>query len=104
VTDEKATDRAVAEGHAFVREPLAQLLNRDIGRFFDKRQDRVFVRLDPPRSPVSAQRPGARFAPLALERPPSADARSADPKPFARLPMAQALRNRRQHPNPQIKR
>jgi len=62
------------------------------------------VRLDPPRSPVSALRSGARLALLALERPPPADARGADPKPFASLPMAQALRHPGQHPNPKIKR
>jgi hypothetical protein len=68
---EKAADRAVAECHAFLRERLAQLFDRDVGRFFDKSEGRVFVRLDPSGPAVSAEQPGARFTPLALERPPT---------------------------------
>ena len=59
---EKAADRPVANRHAFVHERQAQLFDHDVGRRFDKREDRVFVRLDPSGSAVSAQRPGARFA------------------------------------------
>ena len=101
---EEAPDRAIAEGDSLVRERAAQLFDRDVGRFFDKREDRVLVRLDPSGPAVSALRSSARFAPFALERPPPADARGADPELLARLAMAQASRNRRQHPNPKIKR
>jgi hypothetical protein len=104
VAGEEASDRAIAEGDALVRERLAQLFDRGIGRRFDKSKDRVFMRLDPSGPAVSTLGTGARLAPLALERPPAADARGADPEPLARLPMAQALRHRRQHPNPKIKR
>jgi hypothetical protein len=62
VAGEEAADRPVANPHAFVRERLAQLFDRDVGRRFDKREDRVFVRLDPSGSAVSAPRPGARAA------------------------------------------
>ena len=93
---EKAADRAVANCYAFVREPLAQLFDRDVGRLFDKSEDGVLVRLDPSGSAVSAQRSGACFASLARERSPPADARGADSEPFARPPMAQALRHRGQ--------
>jgi hypothetical protein len=104
VADEKAADRPVANHYALVGERLAQLFDRDVGRRFDESEDRVFVRLDASGSPVSAQRSGAHFAPLTLERPPPAHACGAHSEPFARLPMAQAFRHRRQHPNPQIKR
>jgi hypothetical protein len=104
VAGKEAADCAVAEDRAFVGERLAQLFDRDVGRFFDKREDRRAMRLNPTRAAVSALRTGASFAPLALEHPPPADARGADPKPFASLAMAQPLRNRRQHPNPKIKR
>jgi hypothetical protein len=68
VADEEAADRPVADAHAFVREPLAQLLNRDVRRRFEESEDRVFVRLDPsgPTKPLwdppsqQAQDPGAR--------------------------------------------
>jgi hypothetical protein len=43
VAGEEASDRAIAEGDALVRKGLAQLFDRDVGRFFDKREDRVFV-------------------------------------------------------------
>jgi hypothetical protein len=104
VADEKAADRAVANNHAFLRKRPAQLLDRDVGRRFDKSEDRVLVRLDPSGLAVSALETGARLASLALERPPPADACCADPEPFAHLPMAQALRHRSQHPNAKIKR
>jgi hypothetical protein len=54
VAGEEAPDRAIAEGDARVRERLAQLFDRDVGRFFDKPEDRVFVRLDPSGPAVSA--------------------------------------------------
>jgi hypothetical protein len=104
VAGEQALDRSVAKGHAFVSERLAQLFDREVGRFFDESEDRRAIRLNPNRALVSALRTGASFAPLALERPPPADARGADPEPFARLPMAQALRHPGQHLNPKIKR
>jgi hypothetical protein len=88
VAGEEAADRAIAEGHAFVGERLAQLFDRQVGRRFEKSEDRVFVRLDPSRPAVSALGTGARFAPLALERAPPAHARGAHPETFAGLPMA----------------
>jgi hypothetical protein len=66
----------------------------------DKREDRVSERLDMSGSAVSTLRSGAH---LAFERPPRADARGTNLEPFARLPMAQALLHRHQHPNQKIK-
>ena len=77
---EEAADRPIADRYAFVGERLAQLFDGDVRRRFDKAEDRVPVRLDPSGSAVSALGSGARLAPLALKRPPPADARGADPK------------------------
>jgi hypothetical protein len=104
VAGEEATDRPVANRHAFVPKRSAQLFDRDVGLSFEESEDRVFVRLDPARPAISALDPGAGLTPLARERSPSADARGADPEPFARLPMVQSLRHRGQHANPKIKR
>jgi hypothetical protein len=59
VAGEEAADRAVAEGHAFVGERLAQLFDRQVGRRFEESEDRVFVRLDPSGPAVSALGTGA---------------------------------------------
>jgi hypothetical protein len=50
-------DRArgpIAGGYGLVGERLAQLFDRDVGRFFEEGQDRVLVRLDPCGSAISA--------------------------------------------------
>ena len=62
------------------------------------------MRLDAAGSSVAAQPAGAGVALLAFERPPSAHARRADPKPVAGSPVAQTLRDRHKHTNPKIKR
>jgi hypothetical protein len=104
VAGEEAADRPIADRYAFVGERLAQLFDRDVGRRREEGEDRRAIRLNPTRAAVSTLATRASFAPLARERPPAANACGADPEPFAGLPMAQALRNRRQHPNPKIKR
>jgi hypothetical protein len=60
VAGEEASDRAIAESRAFAGERLARLLDRCVGRFFDKREDRVLVHLDPSGPAVSALGTGAR--------------------------------------------
>jgi hypothetical protein len=54
VAGEEAANPPVANRYTFVGERLAQLFDRDVGRFFDKREDRVLVRLDPCGSAISA--------------------------------------------------
>ena len=85
---EEALERAEAEGMSPLRKRRAQLLDGDVRRLRQQREDQrpcASIRPDR-RSPPSG--PGRTSPCLSLQRPPAADARRAHPEPRRRLPMA----------------
>jgi len=101
---EEAADRAVAEDQTLVGQLATQFLQRDVRSLLQQGQDRRTIRLDPSRTPVSAQRLRLRIALLAFQFAPTADAGGADTEPLRRLAMRQTCGNCRQNPNPKINR
>ena len=71
VTLEEAADRAVAEHQTLVGQLAAQFLQRDVRCLLQQGQDRRAIRLDPSRTPVSAQRLRLRIALLAFQFAPN---------------------------------
>jgi len=65
-------------------------------------RDRCLMGVDPTRSTIPAKRLCARLASFPRKPSPAADARSAYPKSFAGLAMAETQLRRGQHTNPKI--
>src|SRR5215203_6416233 len=101
---EETPERAVADREAAARECSPQLLERDIRRLLDKREDQAGPRLNASRAPVAAQslRPGVAL--YALQGAPADRARRAHAKPLGGLPTRKAASNRGEHTCPQIER
>ena len=101
---EETPERAVADREAAARECSPQLLERDIRRLLDKREDQAGPRLNASRAPVAAQslRPGVAL--YALQGAPADRARRAHAKPLGGLPTRKAARNRGEHTCPEIER
>ena len=101
---EKSLNRAEAETEALRRQRAPHLLKGRVA-FGSERRDNDFVAgFDALRPTVAAQRLGARIALLAFTPAPTAHTGGADAEPLAGLTMRRSHRNRRQNPNPQIKR
>jgi len=104
VAREEALDRAEAEAEALRGQRAAHLLNGRVAIGSERRHDDFVAGFDALRPTVAAQRLGTRVALLALTRAPTAHARGADAEPLGGLAMRRPGMNRRQNPNPEIKR
>jgi len=104
VSSEEALDRAESEAEAASDEIAANLLNGGISVGAESRHHGVAMSFDAPRPPVAAQRLWPSVALLALSRPPAAHTGGANAKSFGSLAMGRPRMNRRQNPNPKIKR
>jgi hypothetical protein len=93
-----------AEDEALRAKGAAHLLKGGVPVGAKRRHHGFVVSFNALRTPVPAQRFRTRVALLALAHPPTAHARGADPKPLGSLTMRRPGLNRRQNPNPEIKR
>ncbi|MBP2235257.1 hypothetical protein J2Z31_001749 [Sinorhizobium kostiense] len=66
--------------------------------------DNTHMCIDPTRATIAAKRLGPGVALFTLTTAPAADTSSAHTRTFRCSPVRQALRDRRQNPNPQIHR
>ncbi len=78
VTDQEALDRAVPEGEPHPGQLEPQFPDRDVRCRLKHDQDRISVRFDPVRSPVTAQRARAWVALVPRHRSPAAHAGRTD--------------------------
>jgi Bacteriophage T4 gp5 C-terminal trimerisation domain len=77
---EETPERAVADREAAARESSPQLLERDIRRLLDKREDQAGPLLNAPRAPVAAQSLRSGVALCALQSAPADRTRRAHAK------------------------
>ena len=102
MTGEEAVQRRDRHRHTCLAQLAAQFVQRDVPAVCVQRQDRVSMRLDPPRPDVVALRIRGIAPSAAALVAPADHRRDRHPEPPRRGPAAQPLINRRQRPRPQI--
>ena len=104
MTSEEALDRAEAEAEPLGGKRAAHVLDGRVAVGSERRKNGFTAGFDALRPAVAAKRLGTRVPLLAFARAPAAHAGGADAKPFGGQAMRRPGLNRRQNPNPKIKR
>jgi hypothetical protein len=78
VSREEAPQCSITEVKASPGKLSAQFLDRHVASCLEHSQDQARMRFDRSTAPVTAQRPRPQVTRLPLQRPPAADAGSAD--------------------------
>ena len=104
MTGEEALDRAEAEAEPLRGKRAAHFLDGRVAVGSERRKNGFAAGFDALRPAVAAKRLGTRVPLLAFTRAPAAHAGGADAEPFGGQAMRRPGLNRRQNPNPKIKR